>query len=114
MAFVALTAAVLTFMGKSGRKYQIPITKASAVGLCTFVQDGTNTWFAPEDIKLVDGYIGDTINAGDYLDFYVNNTVRPQLRVMEKVLTNINATRAMLEGQWIGAGAALSIYHYSA
>lgn len=114
MAFVALAAAVLTFLGRSGKTYQIPITRAASVGLCTFTQDGTTTWFVPENVKLIDGFIGDSINAGDYLDFYVNNTVRPQLRVMEKVLTNVNASRAMAQGQWIGGGSALSIYHYSA
>lgn len=113
MAFVALAAAVLIFKGRSGRTYNIPIAKATAVGLCTFSQDGTTTWFAPEDVILVDGYIGDTINAADYLDFYVNNTVRPQLRILEKLLTNVNATNRAT-GQWIGANAAISIYHYSA
>mgnify|MGYP003394539715 CR=1 FL=1 len=113
MAFVALAAAVLTFEGRTGRRYQIPITKATAVGLCTFVQDGTTTWYAPEDIRLIDGFIGDAINAGDYLDFYVNNTVRPQLRIMEKILTSVTAVNKVV-GQWIANGAAVSIYHYSA
>lgn len=113
MAFVALTAAVLYFKGKSGRTYSIPFTKASAVGLVTFAQDGTTQWFAPEDVIAYDGYIGDTINAGDYLDFYVNNTVRPQMRIIEKLLTNVNATNRVT-GQWIGSGAAISIYHFSA
>ena len=113
MAFVALAAAVLYFKGKSGRTYSIPITKATAVGLVTFTQDGTTTWFAPEDVILYDGYIGDTINAGDYLDFYVNNTVKPQLRILEKLLTNVNATNRVT-GQWIASGAAIGIYHYSA
>jgi hypothetical protein len=113
MAFVALAAAALTWEGKSGRRYQTPITKATAVGLCTFVQDGTTTWFAPEEIRLIDGFIGDTINAGDYLDFYVNNTVRPQLRVMEKILTSVTAINKIVS-QWISSGAAVSVYHYSA
>lgn len=112
MAFVALTAAVLTFEGRTGRPYNIPITKATANGLVTFVQDGTTSWFAPEEIRVVDGYIGDTVNAGDYLDFYVNNTIRPQLRIMEKLLTNVTATRK-ISGQWIGQGAAISISHNS-
>lgn len=113
MAFVALAAAVLTFQGRSGQMYQIPVTKATAVGLVTFVQDGTTTWFAPEDVILVDGYIGDSINAGDYLDFYVNNIVRPQLRVMEKVLTSTTTNRK-ITGQWIRKDAAIGVYHYSA
>lgn len=113
MAFVALAAAVLTFQGRSGRTYQIPITKATAVGLCTFTQDGTTTWYVPEDVILVDGYIGDSINPADYLDFYVNNIVRPQLRVIEKLLTSTTTNRKVT-GQYIAKGAALSVYHYSA
>jgi hypothetical protein len=113
MAFVALTAAVLIFQGKSGRTYNIPITRASSVGLVTFAQDGTTTWYTPEEVMLVDGYIGDSINAADYLDTYVNNIVRPQLRVMEKLLTNVTATKRVT-GQWIASNAAVSFYHYSA
>lgn len=114
MAFVALTGATISMRGKSGKPYALPLTKATAVGFCTFTQDGQTFWRAPEDVYVEDGYISDTINAADYLDIYLNSIVMPQMRILEKQLTNTTAVPRIMKSGWIRAGTNIALYHYSA
>jgi len=114
MAFVALASTSLVFRGRSGKIYQIPITRASSVGFCTFTQDAQTFWFVPEDMQLVDAYIGDAVNATDYLDTYLNGAVKPQMRLMEKGINAATTVPRTAPSSWIRGGSQLSLYHYSA
>lgn len=114
MAFVALTGATVNMRGASGKPYALPITKAAAVGFCTFTQDGQSFWTAPEDVYIEDAYISDTVNAADYLDVYLNSIVMPQMRILEKQLTNTTAVPRIMRSGMIRAGTKIALYHYSA
>lgn len=111
MAFVALTAASITMKGKSGRIYELAMTKATAVGFVTFTNDGQTFWRAPEDVMVIDGFIGDTINAGDYMDIYAN-TLFTGLRILEKKLSTTVTGNRVVSG-WIRAGSQIALYHNS-
>jgi len=114
MAFVALTAASLTFQGRSGKVYNIPFTKATAVGYVSFTQDGQTFWKLPEDCRIVDGYIGDSVNATDYLDIYVDSIQKIQSRIYEDSVNNATTVPRLAPSSWIRGGSQLSLYHYSA
>lgn len=112
MAFVALTAASLTFRGDSGRIYELAISKATAVGFCTFSNDSQTFWRAPENVTVIDGYIGDSINSTDYLDLYVN-ALFTGVRWMEKKM-GVTLAGNRIASPKIRAGAQIALYHYSA
>lgn len=115
MAYVAITAMTLTFRGlKTGKTYVIPITKASAVGYVTFTQDAQTFWFVPEDLRLVDAYLGDSPNAADYLDFYVGGIQKIQERIMLKEVSSATTVPRLAPRSVIRAGSQLALYHYSA
>lgn len=74
MAFVALTNAYVTIVGaKSGRRENISITKASAVGMVTFSKNSQTFLPVNEDFYIADAYTGDSVNNADYLELYSNN-----------------------------------------
>jgi len=114
MAFVPITAATLTFLGRSGKTYIIPWTKATAVGFASFTQDGQTFWKAPEDIRLVDAYIGDAVNAADYADFYLDSVQKIQMRLMVNAINDATTVPRTAPSPWIKAGTQLSLYYYSA
>lgn len=73
MAFVPLTNAYVTLQGrKSGRRITLSFTKATAVGMVTFSRDSQTFAMINEDFYIVDAYTGDTVNAADYLEAYIN------------------------------------------
>lgn len=111
MAFVALAAASITFQGQGGSIYEESIAKATAVGYCTF-KDGNAFMRFGERVRIIDGYIGDTINVGDYLQLWVNSK-DTGFRYMEKKLTT-TVTGNRISSSWIEAGAMVQLYHYSA
>ncbi len=114
MAFVALTGAQITLRGRSGKFYVLPFTKATAVGFCTFTQDSQNFWSLPEDCVYADAYIGDAVNAADYLDTYLNSELKIQLRILEKAVNSATTIPRIAPTGWIRGGTQLSLYHYSA
>jgi len=114
MAFVALAAAQLTMKGRSGKFYNLPFTKATAVGFASFTQDGQTFWICPEDVFIADGYIGDAVNAADYLDVYLDSQQKVQLRIYEKGVNAATTVPRLAPSGWIKAGTQISLYHYSA
>jgi len=114
MAYVALTAAVLILQGRSGKNYTIPFTKATAVGFCSFTQDGQTFFNLPEDCRIIDSYIGDAVNAADYVDIYLNSLLKMQMRLMLKGIYAATTVPHLAPSSWMRAGTQLSLYHYSA
>ena len=114
MAFVAITASSVTLQGKSGKLYNLAFTKAAAVGMVTFTQDGQTFFQLPEQCRIIDAYVGDAVNATDYFDIYVNSQVRPQLRIYSDGVNNATTVPRLTPSSWIGAGAQFAVYHYSA
>lgn len=114
MAFVPLVSASLSLIGKSGARYELAFTKATAVGFCLFTQDGQSFWRTPEPVQPIDCYIGDAVNAADYLDFYINSIQKIQQRIFEDGVNNATTVPRMAPRSWIPAGAMVSLYHYSA
>jgi len=115
MAFVALVSASMTLIGvKTGTVHVLAFTKATAVGFCTFENDGQTFWNVPlqEDVVIADAYVGDTVNAGDSLDLYVNS-VPTGRKFFEKALAPTNPS-PRLRGPRIKAGAKIALYHNSA
>jgi hypothetical protein len=114
MAFVPITAASLTLQGKSGKVYTLPFTKATAVGMITFTQDGQTFYRLPEDCRLIDAYIGDAVNATDYLDFYLDGIQKIQMRQFVDAINNATTVPRTAPSSWIRGGTQLSCYYYSA
>jgi hypothetical protein len=114
MAFVAITAGSVTLQGRSGKIYQLPFTKATAVGMVTFTQDGQTFYRLPEDCRLIDAYIGDAVNATDYLDWYLDGIQKIQMRIYEDAVNNATTVPRVAPSSWIRVGTQLSLYHYSA
>lgn len=114
MAFVPITAASLAFKGRSGTIYQVPWTKATAVGYATFTQNGDTNITFPEDVMLVDAYVGDSVNATDYIDFYVDGLIKPQMRVWVDGVNNATTVPRCAPGPWIRAKSVIRVYFYSA
>lgn len=114
MAFVALVATSLTLQGRSGKVYQLAVTKATAVGFCTFTQDGQTFYNLPEDCRVIDAYVGDAVNAADYLDFYLDGIQKIQMRIFEDGVNNATTVPRIAPSSWMRAGSQLSLYHYSA
>lgn len=112
MAFVALTAASVTLRGDSGRIYELALTKATAVGFVTFTNDSQTFWRAPENVTIIDGFVGDSINAGDYLDLYVNSLFTGVKYMEKKMTTTVTGNR--ITSPKIRAGSQIALYHYSA
>lgn len=104
----------LTLQGKSGRTYVIPVTKATAVGYMTFTQDGQTFWNVPEDCRIIDGYVGDSPNAADYVDIFLNAIQKIQARIMLKAVSSATTIPRIAPSSYIQAGSQLSLYHYSA
>jgi hypothetical protein len=114
MAFVALVATSLTLQGRSGKVYQLPITRATSSGFCTFTQDGQTFYNLPEDCRVIDAYVGDAVNAADYLDFYIDGIQKIQMRIFEDAVNNSTTVPRTAPSAWMRAGSQLSLYHYSA
>ena len=114
MAFVAITAATITFQGKSGATYSVPWTKATAVGYATFTQNGQTYISFPEDVRMIDAYIGDAVNAADYADFYVDGLVKPSMRMMVNAVNDATTIPRTAPGLWIRKGSLVNLYYYSA
>lgn len=114
MAFVAITAASLTFKGRSGTYYNVPWTKATAVGYATFTQNGDTNITFPEDVMMVDAYVGDAVNAADYADFYIDGVVKPQMRLLVNAINDATTIPRTAPGPWIRAKSTVRLYYYSA
>lgn len=114
MAFVAITASSITLQGRSGKLYTLAFTKATAVGMVTFTQDGQTFYSLPEQCRIVDAYVGDAVNATDYFDVYVNSQVRPNMRIYSDGVNNATTVPRLTTSSWIAAGAQFALYHYSA
>jgi len=71
MVFVALTACSVTIQGISGRRLAMSITKASAVGMVTFVRDSQTFAIVNEPFYIADVFTGDAVNAADYLEVFI-------------------------------------------
>jgi len=112
MAFVPLVATSVTFQGDSGKIYELALTQPSAVGMCTFANDSQSFWRAPENVKIIDGWTGDSVNAGDYLQLYVNSIFTGHQYYMKKMTTTVGTNR--ISSPRIAAGAQIALYHYSA
>jgi len=84
MAYVALAATQLIFKGRSGTTYRLGVAKDTAVGYATFSANGDSNFIFQEDVQIVDAYCGDSVNVGDYIDFYVNGLVKPTMRIYVK------------------------------
>ena len=114
MAFVPITAATVTLQGRSGAIYQLAFTKATAVGMCTFTQDAQTFYAVPEDCRIVDMYIGDTVNKTDYIDPYVDSVQKIQQRVyVYNAYANTTVPR-IPPSSWIRKGSQFAMYFYSA
>lgn len=111
MAFVALAAASVTFQGASGAIYEEAITRPTAVGYVIF-KDGNTFMRFPERVRIIDGFIADTINAGDYLQLWVNSKDTGFKYWEKKLTTTVTGNR--ISSSVIEAGAMVQIYHYSA
>jgi hypothetical protein len=114
MAFVAITAASLTLQGRSGKIYTLPWTKATAVGYATFTQDGQTFYRLPEDCRIIDAYVGDSVNAADYLDLYLDGIQKIQMRIFVDAVNNATTVPRLPPSSWIRGGTQLSMYYYSA
>ena len=112
MAFIAITGANLTFTGKSGRVYQMAFTKATAVGMVTFTNDGQTFWRAPEDVKITDGFIADAINKADSLDLYANSLYTGNKFMAYTMYASLGVNR--VSSGWIRAGTQIALYFNSA
>ena len=114
MAFVAITAGTLVLQGRSGKMYNLAFTKATAVGLASFTQDGQTFYKLPEDARIVDCYIGDTINKTDYIDCYLDSIIKPQMRIYAYGAYANTTTPRITPSGMIRAGTQFQIYWYSA
>jgi len=114
MAFVPITAATVTLQGRSGKIYSLAFTKATAVGLINFTQDGQTFYKLPEDCRIVDMYIGDTVNKTDYFDVYLDSIIKPQMRIYAYGAYANTTVPRIAPSSMIRANTQLSIYFYSA
>lgn len=111
MAYVALAASSITFQGRSGNIYEAAITQATAVGYCIF-QDGNPFMRYGEDVRIIDGFTADSVNAGDYLQLWVNSKDTGFRYWLKKMTTTVTGNR--ISSAWIKSGAQIQFYHYSA
>lgn len=112
MAFVALTACQVTIQGQSGRRLNLSISKASAVGMATFARDSQTFCKVNEPFYIADVFTADAVNAADYLEIYVNGATtsrRISGGIMKVAPTGSNR---MMEGP-LPAGQ-VAFYWYSA
>lgn len=111
MAFVALASTSITFQGRSGAIYEEAITQATAVGYALFNDQNPFKRFG-EDVRVIDGYSGDTVNVGDYITLWVNSKDTGFKYWLKKLTVTVSAGR--ISSSWIKAGAMVQFYHYSA
>ncbi len=111
MAFVALASTSITFLGRSGAIYELPITQATAVGYSIFPDANPFIRFG-EDVKIVDGFTADSVNAADYLQLWVNSKDTGFRYLLKKMTSTVSAGR--ITSSWIMAGAQIQLYHQSA
>lgn len=114
MVFVAITAASLTMLGRSGKTYQVGFTKATAVGYVTFNTDSQTFKILPEDMCIVDGYVADAVNAADYLDIYINGLIKPEARLNPKGIYAATTLPRTPRSAWMRAGSQFAMYYSSA
>jgi hypothetical protein len=111
MAFVALVSTSVTFQGRSGSIYEEAITQPTAVGYAVFKDNNAFMRF-PEDVRIVDGFTSDSVNAVDYLQLWVNSKDTGLRYLMKKMTTTVVGGR--IQSPWIKGGAMVQLYHYSA
>lgn len=111
MAYVALASTSVTFQGRSGAIYEETISKATAVGYVTW-NDGNAFKRFGEDVRVIDGYSGDTVNVGDYIQLWVNSKDSGFRYWLKKLTVTVSPGR--ISSSWIAAGAQIQFYHYSA
>ncbi len=111
MAYVALAATSITFVGESGAIYEMPITQSTAVGYGIFADNNPFIRFG-ENVRIVDGFTADSVNAGDYLELWVNSKDTGFKYLLKKMTSTVSAGR--ITSSWIRAGAQIQLYHYSA
>lgn len=114
MAYVALASTQLVFRGASGKMYRVGIAKDTAVGFATNSWNSQTFWVPPEDVTLVDAFVGDSVNAGDYLDIYLDGIVRPPLRLYLKAINAATTVPRIAGWAPIKKGTQVNFYHYSA
>lgn len=114
MAFVPLTAASLTLLGRSGKMYQVGFTKATAVGYVTFNTDSQTFKILPEDVCIVDAYVAASSNATDYLDIYINGLIKPEARLNPGGIHAATTLPRTPRSAWMEKGSQFAMYLHSA
>jgi len=113
MAFVALTRCTITLQGaQSGRRLALDVTKATAVGMVSFSRDSQTFANLKEDFYIADVYTGDSVNATDYLEVYVNGQTTSRRIQGGIIKTAPTGANRIMEGP-ISAGQ-FALYWYSA
>jgi len=113
MAFVALTSCTITLQGaKSGTRVNLSVTKASAVGMCTFARDSQTFAMVKEPFYIADAYTGDAVNVGDYLEVYINGATTSRRLLGGIIKTAPTGANRIMEG--VFPAGQLAFYWYSA